>query len=190
MIRTKKALEEYLAKDRFALGETRKRPLIHGNQIWKFEIILRKHEYYKNTGSNKLLEKYYSFRHNRLGLKLGFTIPCNVFEGGLRINHLGCLVISHKAKIGEFCDVHQGVNIGENIDGCAPVLGSNVWLGPGAKLFGDIYIADKIMVGANAVVNKSCPTPSVTLAGAPATIIKQRGNVYARDFQAEKATSL
>ena len=190
MITTKKALEEYMAKDRYALGETRKRPLIHGNQIWKFEIILRKHEYYANTGTSRLMEKYYAFRHRRLGLKLGFSIPCNVFEGGLRINHYGSLVVSHKARIGEFCDVHQGVNIGENIDGNAPELGRNVWLGPGVKLFGDIYLADNIMVGANAVVNRSFAAPSVTIAGVPAVVIKRKGNVYAREFPADKITTI
>lgn len=180
MIKSKNDLKEYLLKDKYALGEKKLRPSLFRNEIWKFEIVLRKDEYYKNTGSNKILGKYYSYKHHKLGIKLGLSIPCNVFEGGLRINHYGYIVVNPKAKVGEFCDIHQGVNIGENIDGGAPTLDDNVWIGPGAKIYGKIHVADEIMIGANAVVDKSFDTPSVTIAGVPAKIIKNQGNVYKR----------
>lgn len=41
------------------------------------------------------------------------------------------------------------------IIGGVPVLGDNVYIGPGAKIFGKVQIADGCKVGANAVVNKS-----------------------------------
>ena len=50
MIRTKEDLRLYLQKDKEALEITRKRPRILGDEIWKFQIALRKHEYYKNSG--------------------------------------------------------------------------------------------------------------------------------------------
>lgn len=52
----------------------------------------------------------------------------------------------------------------------APRLGDNVYIGPGAKIFGPIEIGDNVAIGANAVVNKSFPD-SVTIAGVPAKII-------------------
>lgn len=41
----------------------------------------------------------------------------------------------------------------------APKIGDNVYIGPGAVLFGDIEIADNCWIGANAVVNKSFLEP-------------------------------
>lgn len=49
MIKTKAELKYYLEKDRLALGIVRKRPKIFGNEIWKFQISLRKAEYYTNV---------------------------------------------------------------------------------------------------------------------------------------------
>lgn len=98
-------------------------------------------------------------------------------SGGLRINHPGTIVVNPGAKIGDYCDIHQGVNIGTNIEeGSVPVLGNNVYIGPGAKLFGKIQIGDDVMIGANAVVTKSFPA-NVRIAGIPAKIISTISNV-------------
>ena len=145
-------------------------------------VVLRKHEYYLNTRKNRVLLLYYKYRHHKLGLRLGWTIPCNVFGPGLRINHYGCIIVNPKAKIGAWCDIHQGVNIGESVDGKAPILGDNVWIGPGAKLFGGIKIGNNIMIGANAVVNKSFEEDCVNIAGSPAKIINRKGNYYKREL--------
>ncbi len=59
--------------------------------------------------------------------------------------HYGNIVINHNCKIGKNCRVHVGVNIG-----------NNCYIAPGAKLYGDIIIQDNTLVGANAVVDKSC----------------------------------
>ena len=47
-------------------------------------------------------------------------------------------------------------------------IGDNVYLGPGAKVFGDIVLGDNIQVGANAVVTKSCLKDGAVLVGVPA----------------------
>lgn len=49
MIQTKEDLRLYLEKDKQALGITRKRPCLVGDDIWKFEIALRYHEYLTNV---------------------------------------------------------------------------------------------------------------------------------------------
>lgn len=183
MIKSKKDLEEYMEMDRKALGiQGNKRPRIFLDYIYKFEVILRKHEYYHNVCgkgfSHRLMEKYYSIRHQRLGAFLGFSIPINVFGPGLRINHYGYIVVNEMAKIGSWCDIHQGVNIGQNITGGAPQIGDNVWIGPGAKIFGEIQVADRVAIGANAVVNRSVIEEDVTVAGVPAGIKKKMGNPW------------
>lgn len=118
-----------------------------------------------------MIIKRYQLR--RLQLKLGFTIPINVCGPGLSLAHYGTIVISQEAVIGENCRIHVGVNIGASGGRKgAPIIGNNVYIGPGAILFGDIVIADNISIGANATVNKSFLKENVVIAGTPATIVK------------------
>ena len=55
----------------------------------------------------------------------------------------------------------------------APKIGNNVYIGPGAVLFGDIEIADNCWIGANAVVNKSFLESYSVIAGVPAKVIRK-----------------
>ena len=186
MIQNRRDLKHYLAKDKYALGITRKRPFLVGDDIWKFERALRMHEYYRNTSHKHGVWKrvflyYWKYRHYKLGVRLGFLIPTNVFQEGLRINHRGLIIVNSQARIGKFCDIHQGVNIGQNIEPhSVPVIGDNVYIGPGAKLFGKIKIGNKVMIGANSVVNKSFEEDNITIAGIPARKIKNTGDCYGR----------
>ncbi len=182
IISSKQDLHEFLAMDKKALGVTKKHPLPFVDKVWRYQIILRKYEYWTNCTNNKIMQLYYKIRHYRLGVNLGFSIPRNVFSGGLRINHYGLIVVNAEAKVGEWCDIHQGVNIGVNTEeGSVPVIGDNVYIGPGAKLFGKIYIGDNVMIGANAVVTKSFEEGCCRIAGVPAKKISDEGNYYKTD---------
>ena len=127
---------------------------------------------------HKLLRKYYSFRLQRLELKCGFAVPPNACDKGLNLAHTGTIIISSYASIGENCRIHAGVNIGTaaGTTGQAPKIGNNVYIGPGAKIFGPITLADGIAIGANAVVNRDCLEQNATLAGVPAKIINHNGS--------------
>lgn len=48
MIKTKINLNYFLECDRIALGKKAKKPSIFGDEIWKFQICMRKLNYYKN----------------------------------------------------------------------------------------------------------------------------------------------
>lgn len=178
MIKTKKDLQEYLDADKRALGRTGKRPRFD-DVIWKYEILLRKCEYYGNTGGllNKILGSYYRYRRFKLGLLCGFGIRPNTCGKGLCLAHVGPIIINGKAQIGEYCKIHVGVNIGADARkrGEFPVIGNHVYIAPGAKIFGNITIGDYVAIGANAVVNKSFPMSNVTIAGIPAKIINEKG---------------
>ena len=184
MIHSREDLRLYLLKDKQALSITRKRPRIIGDDIWKFQIALRHHEFYTNIKSGgviyKINRKFWGYIHYKLGIRLGFSIPVNVFDYGLRINHYGTIVVNPKAKIGKWCDIHACVNIGESLDKMAPRLGDNCWIGPGVKLFGGIKIGNGVMIGAGAIVNKSFEEDDITIAGVPARIIKNTGDPYHR----------
>lgn len=182
MIATRADLREYLDKDKRALGIKKSRPSIVGDEIWKFEIALRMDEFYKNTKKNKIAALFWKWRYRQLGLKLGFSIPCNCFGRGLKINHYGLIVVHPLARIGDWCDIHQGVNIGQNIEkDSVPVIGNNVWIGPGVKLFGKITLGDNMMIGAGAIVNKSFEEGTCTIAGNPAVQVSDHGNVWFRE---------
>ena len=115
----------------------------------------------------------YKLRLRQLQVKLGFTIPINVFGPGLSIAHYGTIVVSQYASVGENCRLHVGVNIGASGgSNVAPQIGNNVYIGPGAILFGGIEIADNISIGANSTVNKSFNESNVIIAGTPARIIR------------------
>ena len=188
MIKTKKDLKYYLEQDKKSLGIKRKKPKFFYDEVWKFEIALRHREYYMNRNEGlKIVKKikyhYWTLKYHHYSVKYGFYIPANVCEEGLHINHTGLLVINDHTKIGKNLDIHQGVNIGVNIElDKAPTIGDNVFIGPGAKIFGDIEIADNIAIAAGSVVNKSFTTPNVTIGGVPAKVINpNKGNPYIKE---------
>lgn len=181
MIKSKQDLKKYLEMDKVALNPGRKRPRLIGDDIWKYEIALRKHEYYVNRGGvfAKFMRKYYAYLHYRRGMRLGFDIPVNTVGGGLRLFHHGPIIIHTRARVGEWCVLLQGVTIGQGMTpDDVPVVGTNVIILAGAKLFGKIVIGDDVMIGANAVVNKSFPEGHCRIAGVPAKIISNEGNVW------------
>jgi serine O-acetyltransferase len=55
----------------------------------------------------------------------------------------------------------------------SPLLGSDIFIGAGAKIIGLVTIGDGARIGANAVVVKDVP-PHCTVVGIPAQIVRQR----------------
>ncbi|HBV85367.1 MAG TPA: serine O-acetyltransferase [Desulfosporosinus sp.] len=106
-----------------------------------------------------------------MSTNLGFTIPRHVFGPGLSIAHWGSIVVHPDVRVGKNCRIHSAVNIGVSNEKC-PIIGDNVYIAPGAKLFGGIIIGDNVTIGANAVVNKDVPS-NVTVGGIPAKIISE-----------------
>lgn len=182
MINNKTDLKHYLKQDALALRIVgRKRPKLFGDYIWKFEILLRKTEYYHNVSKKckflKIPYLFKKFRFARYSLKLGFSIPLNVFEEGLSIAHYGNIVVNAAAKVGKNCRIHEGVNIGStNGSDKAPIIGNNVFIGTGAKIIGDISIADDTAIGANAVVVKTISESGSTYGGIPAKKISNNSS--------------
>ena len=144
----------------------------------RFQLRLRKIEYLYNVRRHnpfcQIYRFFLEFINHRLSLKLGLTIPKNVFGPGLCIVHHGMVVVSDKAHVGRFCRIHPGTCIGD-YNG-APTLGDCVYIGPGAKLFGDIHIGDNVAIGANAVVNSSFEG-NQTIGGIPARHLSSRSSL-------------
>lgn len=179
MIDSKATYKRYLAQDQLALNRQQdKHPRLFGDEIWKFEILLRKIEYDINCRrglSLLIVGKYHKFRFHRLSVKLGFTIPPNVFREGLSIPHYGMIVVHGAARVGKNCRLQEGVTIGAT-DGSheAAVIGDNCYFGSGAKVIGSVTIADDVAVGAGAVVTQNITEAGTTWAGVPARKISDK----------------
>lgn len=142
----------------------------HEYEIWKFIKYLRKEE----QANNIFFRSYYRRRKNKLGTKLGFTIPAGVFQEGLHIWHYGNIVINGYAKVGKNCILHGDNCIGNNgKSNDAPIIGDNLDLGVGAKIIGGIKLGNNIKVGAGAIVINSFEEDNITLVGIPAKIVKR-----------------
>jgi len=181
MINSKSEYHYYLKADRIALGQPQiKNPLISfffSDSVYRFQKLLRKMEYLNNCKRGlywKMVKTCTYFRFKKLSEKLGFTIPFNAFGPGLSIAHPGTIVINESARIGANCRIHVCVNIGTEagFSGRAPVIGDNVYIAPGAKIFGEIKIANNIAIAANAVVNKDFLTEKMAIGGVPARELK------------------
>lgn len=180
MITSKKDLAYFLECDKVALGIKKKKlPLIKGEKdlIWQYEVFLRKLEYHTNVTNNYLARKYYSYRRNRLGLKLGFLFPINKVGPGLSIAHAGTVIVNSNCVVGANCRFQTGVTLGAtNGSDEAPHVGNNVFFGDGCKVIGNIKIADDVAIGANAVVVKSIAQSGSSWGGVPAAKISNNNS--------------
>lgn len=180
MIKSKKDYKYYLEADRIARALPRSRSInshfkdiLFPDYLWQFQKLLRKLEYFINCKKGIISTIYrllLTKRFYKLSLKLGFSIPANVFGPGLSIAHPGTIIVNGGSKIGNNCRLHACVNIGTKAGYTdkAPTIGDNCYIGPGVKLYGGINIADGIAIGANAVVNKSFSETGIMIAGVPA----------------------
>ncbi|MBS4034556.1 MAG: hypothetical protein KGZ85_08835 [Ignavibacterium sp.] len=175
-IKTKNDLDYYLKADLIAFGIKEKKNLLlrllSRDRILKYQILLRKTEFYFNNKGilyYKILYYFYALRLRKQSLKLGFHIPINKIGPGLTLQ-AGPTRINSGAKIGRNCSIHVGVIIATKagFSDKAPTIGDNVYIGPGAKLFGDIKIANNCAIGANAVVTKPFENENKVIAGVPA----------------------
>lgn len=172
MIKSKTDYKEYL---RIELRGASLKERLFPSPASRFLKALRRLEYhYNNKGIyHRLMLPWAYYRWYSLSLKTGISIPKNTCEKGLTLYHFGSIVVNPECRIGRNCCIMNNVNIGANGGSLkAPVIGNNVYIGPGAVIFGDIEIADGCYIGANAVVDKSFTEPNSVIVGVPAKVIK------------------
>ena len=184
MISSKKELKEWLDIERKQYGcKTGLNGLISyfaGNEnavIWHFQKRMRLTEYYLNT-HKKLLYYQSLFRFNHLRNRYSMIIFLNTCEKGLRIMHLGPLLINKKARIGKGCALHINTAIvAHGVSDDAPIIGNGVVIGVGAVVLGGIRVADNVAIGANAVVNHDIDEENIAVAGAPTKKVSNNGRL-------------
>ena len=169
MISTKEDLKNIIALEEKGYGRS--------CLIRRYLRELRICEYYKNCaggGTTRLLFKLHNFYRNRLGLRLGFEIPLNVFGKGLHIFHTGNIIINETSSVGEYCNIIGSTCLGSKDGGNGPTIGNHCELGMNSVVIGNVKIGNNVYIGAGAVVTKSFEQNGVSLAGVPAKIVVSR----------------
>ena len=107
----------------------------------------------------------------------------------VRINS-GCVIVSYaRVRIGDDCLIGEYVSIRDADHGTAIgqpmrsqphtaeaiVIDDDVWIGRGSVVLKGVHIGTGAIVAANSVVTRDVP-PLTIVAGAPAKVIKQRGD--------------
>ena len=163
-------------KWRRIMGYIKHEPIM---SIWRWQKASRYSDFYhyraENEGTiiDKLRYLYWITRRNRLGEKLGIELQTTEIERGLFIYHFGGGIVAN-GKWGKNVHLHGNNCIGNGGPGhhIPPTLGNNVMVGVGAKIIGDVHIADNVKIAAGAIVVKDILEPGCTVAGVPAKIVK------------------
>ncbi len=149
----------------------------------KFHYFLRKAQ----TAKNRLLKLYYKFRLKMITNSHGIEWSSNVKVGkGLYLCHSYNITINVNAEIGENCNIHKNVTIGQENRGerkGSPKIGNSVWIGIGATVVGNVVIGDDVLIAPGAFVNCNVPSHSVVI-GNPC-FIKQSENAT-KDYVCHK----
>jgi serine O-acetyltransferase len=112
---------------------------------------------------------------NKLAVKYGFDTTFNVQIGkGLRIIHLGGIVVHGNCTIGENFTILNNVTLGQGKRNPSfiPAIGNNVYIGVSSVLLGKINIGNNVIIGALTFVNKSI-SDGITVAGSPMRVIEK-----------------
>lgn len=127
----------------------------------KFHFYFRKCQ----TTKNRWILFYYRFRFKKLKEKHGIELFYKTNIGkGLYIGHPYNITINEDVIIGENCNIHKGVLIGQENRGIrkgAPKIGNNCWIGTNAVIVGKIYIGDDVLIAPNTFVNCDIPSHSI-----------------------------
>jgi serine O-acetyltransferase len=142
-----------------------------------YSFLLRKAFKYKR---NHVLGIFYRLIWSRYSYKFGFQIPVTTKIGkGLYIGHFGDIVISHKAVLGNNCNIATGVSIGAIIEGKrkgAPKIGNAVWIGINSVIVGGIEIGDNVVIAPGSFVNFDVPENCLVM-GNPGKIVSSNSPI-------------
>lgn len=116
---------------------------------------------------------FYSLCHrmlNRYARKYGVHIePQTKIGYGLYLSHCFGIIINPTAIIGNNVNLSQFTTIGSNEENAA-IIGNDVYIGPNVCIVENVNIADRVTIGAGAVVVKDVPD-NATVVGVPTHIV-------------------
>ena len=130
---------------------------------------LRKCQY----SSNKLSLLINRFIFRKIKEKMNIEIFGKTKIGyGLYIGHPYGITINPAVVIGNNCNIHKGLLVGQENRGKrkgTPTIGNDVWIGANVAIVGKITIGDDVLIAPNTYVNCDVPSHSVVF-GNPCVI--------------------
>lgn len=151
-------------------------PGLHAIGVYRFGYWLKKQKLLVRI----LLEPIHLVLFHRIRTKWGIEIDRSAQIGpGCYIGHYGGITISGRAEIGSNANISQLVTIGVSGEGekrGVPTIGNDVYIAPGAKVFGKIRIGNNVKIGANAVVYKDIADNAIVVLDPGFAIISFKGN--------------
>ena len=161
--------DEKLIADKYRWGN---RKFLWYLPQYRFLFVKRKCEFHRSN--SRLLFYLYRFLYEKYKVKYMMDIPAKVKIGkGLRIEHIGNIVINPEEVIGENVTLLNGVLIGSQSRGDrkgTPIIGNSVWIGTNAIVVGKINIGNDVLIAPGAFVNFDVLDDSIVL-GNPGKII-------------------
>jgi serine O-acetyltransferase len=158
------------------LGQCLRLPGVHAVAVYRFGRWAL-----ENAGLARIvLDPLYHLLNFLIHIAWGIELPRRASVGpGLYIGHFGSLVVSQDAVIGANCSLSHDVTIGVSGRGerrGVPHIGDNVYIAPGARLFGKIRVGNNVKIGANAVVYRDVPDNAVLVLDPGFRIVSFDGN--------------
>ncbi len=127
-----------------------------------------------------LLNPIYFFLNGLVQIMWGIELPRSATIGpGFYIGHFGGITIAPGVTIGSDCNISQDLTIGLSGQGekaGVPTIGNNVYIGPGARVFGRISVGNNVKIGANAVIYKDVPDNAIVVLDPGFKIVSYKGN--------------
>jgi serine O-acetyltransferase len=147
---------------------------------FRYTFALRLYGFARAQGWARFgFRQFVSVMLHRYSIRYGISIsPDTIIGSGFYIGHFGGIVINQNVVIGNNCNISQDVTLGQINRGArtgCPVIGDNVYIGPGAKIIGGIRVGDHAAIGANAVVVDDVP-PATAVGGIPARVLSDKGS--------------
>jgi serine O-acetyltransferase len=147
---------------------------------FRYTFMFRLYGFARTQGWARFgFRQFVSWTLHRYSIRYGISIsPDTTIGSGFYIGHFGGIVVNQQVVIGNNCNLSQDVTLGQinrgDKAGC-PVIGDNVYIGPGAKIIGRIQVGNHAAIGANAVVIEDVP-PSSAVGGIPARVLSDKGS--------------
>ena len=134
------------------------------NPCFRYTFLYRKSSKY---GNKTILGIFYRILKKHYGLKYAVQIPSTAKIGkGLYISHIGNIILNPETKMGENCNIAQGVTIGLENRGKnkgVPTIGNEVWIGANSVIVGKIKIGNNVLIAPNCFVNFDIPDNSIVI---------------------------
>lgn len=128
--------------------------------------------------ANGFLTFFNRFFFRKIKQKLNIEVFGKTSIGyGLYLGHPFGITINDGSVIGNNCNIHRGVLIGQENRGKrkgVPTIGNDVWIGINSAIVGKITIGDDVLIAPNTFINRDVPSHSIVF-GNPC-IIKRKEN--------------